>query len=75
MAAKGLYPKTISVLRQTPLIHWGHSPLEFHAAGSVNKIVVLLSFCPCLQGFRRKKDLAEFLLQGLISYFVLPIVF
>ena len=55
----------LDVLGQTPLSHSGQFPLEIPSAGSVNKILVLLLFCPYFQGFRRKKDLAELLLQGL----------
>ena len=48
-------PKSKIILGQTPLIYLGQSPLEFYAAGSVNIILVLLSFCPYLQGFQHKK--------------------
>jgi len=70
----GLYPKSFGCYGQTPFTHSGHFPLEFHAAGNINKILVLLSFYLCLQGFQRKKDLVEFLPQGLILYLVLPLV-
>jgi len=66
--------KKYYVTGQTPFTHSRHFPLEFLAAENNKKILVLLSFCPCLQGFQRKKDLADFTLQGLILYLVLPLV-
>ena len=59
---------TYNVLGQVSTRFFGALIFEFCISENVNKIRVLLSKMRDLQGFRRKKDLADFTLQGQFFY-------